>query len=86
MCSKAPVGTTRESLMKSVWVCENALAEEITRKICEAFNWNYDRSTIQYMYANGRYLRAANLEDVENTVALEVAPSAYSKAPVSLRL
>ena len=66
MCSKAPVGTTRESLMKSVWVRENALAEEVTRKICEAFNWNYDRSTIQYMYANERYLRAANLEDVEN--------------------
>ena len=66
MCSKTPTVTVRESMMKFVWVRENALAEEVTKKICKVFNWNYDTTTIQYMYANGRYLRAAMLEDVEN--------------------
>jgi len=51
--------------MKSIWVRENAQPEEVARKICEVFNWN-NTSGIQYMYANGRYLRVAKLEDVEN--------------------
>ena len=66
MCSKTPVGAMRDSKMKNVWVRENSFAEEVARKICETFNWNYDTSTVQYMYANGRYLHKANLEDVEN--------------------
>lgn len=66
MHSKTPVGTLRESMMKSVWIRENSFPDEVARKICEAFNWDYVTNTIQYMYANGRYLRKANLEDVEN--------------------
>lgn len=65
MCSKTPVGAARDSMMKSVWVRESAVADEVARKIREAFNWS-DSSVIQYLYANGRYLRVANLEDVEN--------------------
>ena len=49
MCYKMPVGAMRESKMKSVWIHENAVAEEVARRICETFNWNYDTSSIQYM-------------------------------------
>lgn len=66
MSSKMPVGSLMQAMMKTVWMRENSFADEVTRKICETFSWDHDTSTIQYMYANGRYLRKASLEDVEN--------------------
>ena len=53
-------------MTKNVWIHESAVAEEVARKIREAFNWS-DTTIVQYMYANGRYLRHADVKDVENT-------------------
>lgn len=66
MCSKTPVGAVKEAMTKNVWIHESAVAEEVARKIREAFNWS-DTTIVQYMYANGRYLRHADVKDVENT-------------------
>ena len=65
MCTKTPTGAVRESLTKNIWIRENANEEEVQARIREAFNWG-DEYKVQFMYANGRNLRLATLQDVEN--------------------
>ena len=64
-CAKTPTGVLRESLTRNIWIRENANEEEVLGKIWEAFNWS-DEYRVQFMYANGRNLRLATLQDVEN--------------------
>ena len=64
-CTTTPTGPERESLMKDVWVRECGQANELSKKICDAFCWE-ETTTVQYMYANGRFIRPATLKDVEN--------------------
>ena len=65
ICTKTPTGALRESLTKNIWICENANEEEVQGRIREAFNWGNEYK-VQFMYANGRNLRLATLQDVEN--------------------
>lgn len=64
-CNKTPTGAMRDSLTKNIWIRENANEEEVQGRIREAFNWG-DEYKVQFMYANGRNLRQATLQDVEN--------------------
>ena len=64
-CAKTPTGVVRESLTKNIWIRENANEEEVQGKILEAFNWSNEYK-VQFMYAHGRNLRPATLQDVEN--------------------
>ena len=64
-CTNVPVAAERESLMKTVWIRETASSTEVKQKIQEAFGWGA-LSDFEYMYVNGRYMRPATLEDVEN--------------------
>ena len=64
--SSTPVGSERESMMKSIWIRESANEDEVRWKICEAFNWE-PFEEIRFMYSSGRHLRPATLRDVENS-------------------
>lgn len=70
-CAITPTGIAREALMKEVWIREYGGAEEVEEKIREAFGWD-DKCEIQFMYANGRFLRPAELKDVENAQEWDV--------------
>lgn len=48
-----------------MWVCVDASEESIYKKIREAFTWDQS-STIKYMYVQGKCMRPASLDDIEN--------------------
>jgi len=63
--SSTPSGKEREKLTQDVWVRVDASEESIYKKIREAFAWDQS-STIKYMYVQGKCMRPASLDDIEN--------------------
>ncbi len=61
---RTPTGAERERASREVWVRVSGTQREIEESIREAFNWDHD-SQLHYMYAQGRNLRSARLEDIE---------------------
>ena len=63
--SRTPSGKEREKLTQDVWVRVDASEESVHKKIREAFAWDQS-STIKYMYVQGKCMRPASLDDIEN--------------------
>lgn len=63
--SSTPSGKEREKLTQDVWVRVDASEESIYKKIREAFAWDQS-STIKYMYVQGKCMRPASLDEIEN--------------------
>ncbi len=61
-----PVGAEREKYQKILWLRESALETDVISKIKELFKWDRD---FEFMYASGRHLRSATLQDVENATS-----------------
>lgn len=63
--SNVPIRTEKDKMLKGVWVNESAPEEEVKCKIRLAFGWKPSQR-LKYLYASGRHLREATLEDIEN--------------------
>lgn len=66
--TSVPVGEEREKYQKVLWLRESASEAVIKKKIKDLFNWHPEYE-VEYMYASGRHLRPASLEDVENSTS-----------------
>ena len=66
-----PAGSERDSLTKSLWIQETATADDVEGKMKETFGWKH--GSLRYMYASGRYLRKATLDDIENATSWDVS-------------
>ncbi len=63
-----PVGSERDKYTRSIWIRGSASASEIAVKIKESFCWS-DAWDVSFQYVNGRYMRPASLDDVENATS-----------------
>ncbi len=62
-CTRTPAD--RQRWMKEIWVRANADEGEVRERILQEFQWN-PKQIIHYMYAQGKSLRLAKLQDIEN--------------------
>lgn len=67
-----PIGSDRESMMKTIWIRETGSATDVEDKVRECFGWDHSFN-LQFMYASGRNLRKATLDDIENATSWDVS-------------
>ena len=70
MSKHTPTGTYRDQLTHHMWINMDA-SEEKTREIADLLSWR-DPKSIQYLYAQGKNFRKAELRDVENAEAWDL--------------
>ena len=63
--SSIPVGSERDQMQRVMWLPDNANEEQVKQKIKDEFGWD-DSCDVKYMYACGRHIRPATLQDVQN--------------------
>ena len=66
--TSVPIGMDREKYQKILWLRDSASESDVKNKIRELFDWN-SKDDIEFMYASGRHLRPATLQDVENATS-----------------
>ena len=67
-----PKGVERDRLSKEIWVRTSASPSDIEDNIRKAFGWSHE-CRLHFMYAQGRNLRKAHLEDAEGAVHWDFA-------------
>ena len=70
--TNTPTGSERNAFTRTIWVRETGTADDVEAKIKANFGWRHD-CAIQFMYASGRHLRKATLDDIENATSWDVS-------------
>ena len=65
MSKRTPTGTYHDQLTHRMWINMDASEEETREKIANLLGWR-DLKMVQYLYAQGKNLRKAELRDVKN--------------------
>ena len=65
MLKRTPTGAYRDQLTHHLWININASEEETKEKIANMLGWPNPKS-VDFLYAQGKNLRKAELRDVEN--------------------
>ena len=65
MIKRTPTGAYHNQLTHHMWLDMNASKEEMRERVADVLGW-HDPKSVQYLYAQGKNLRKAELRDVEN--------------------